>query len=412
MFGLILILVCSTLISARFINDSCQININYKYGDFGAPQPLILTRNNSSVFLYPQHMDRLNVFAMQKIILSCPGKNNYLKGIDNDKKLNSIELICFRRNKFFYNFQEFILNPTNVSCNTFPKHVARRTSSRCYNNNTQIEIGFLITDKNNNQEFIRTIDLCRNDTHHWTYYTHYKLTSKIENLQLGFPRPRQWFGADFYEHNIDNLYKISTQISTLEILLGSKKLVSKFVAVNSTRFLSRGHMVPKSDFVYGNEQRSTFWYVNSAPQWQSFNGGNWNILESSIRKFAVKNGINLEIFTGIHGQMMIEDENNNQVPVYLFGNETHRALEVPRFFWKVIYQPETKKGTAFVGLNDPYQSAITEDMFICKDLSERIKLINWNKKSLSKGVSYACDVNHLRKVIPSIPDFPVEDILI
>ncbi|XP_008546399.1 uncharacterized protein LOC103570437 [Microplitis demolitor] len=417
MFGLILLMLLrSTLTSTRTINalDSCSININYKYGDFAKPQPLILTRNNSTSFLYPQRKDQLDVFTMDKIILACPGKNNYLKGIDNTTSKSSIELTCIHK-KYFFNFSEF--NFKNISCNYFPNHVARKTESNCYNNNTHIEIGFLITDVNNNDEFLRTFELCFNDTRHWTYFTHYKLTNKIGNFQSGFPRPRQWTSSNFSSnYNLEKLYKVSTQVASFELLLGSKKLASKFVAVNSTRFLSKGHMVAKGDFVYGNEQRSTFWYLNAAPQWQSFNGGNWNILEKNIRTFASKRGLNLEIYTGVHDQMkiVIEEVDKNEVPVFLFVNETARVLEVPRFYWKIIYQPEIRKGTAFVGLNDPYRKSVTQDMFICRDVSEDmdIKWLKWNKKSLTKGISYVCDVNELRKVVASIPEFPIEGILV
>ena len=38
--------------------------------------------------------------------------------------------------------------------------------------------------------------------------------------------------------------------------------------------------------------------TNIAPQWQRFNGGNWNNLEKAIRKYASQSNHTLYVFTG------------------------------------------------------------------------------------------------------------------
>jgi DNA/RNA endonuclease G (NUC1) len=75
---------------------------------------------------------------------------------------------------------------------------------------------------------------------------------------------------------VDNLYTQNSQKAAIASLVG-QALADAYV--NSTYFLARGHLAAKSDFVLAQPQRATFTFVNCAPQWQPFNGGNWNTLE-------------------------------------------------------------------------------------------------------------------------------------
>lgn len=54
----------------------------------------------------------------------------------------------------------------------------------------------------------------------------------------------------------------------------------------------------KSDNLHGAAQISTFWHSNAAPQWQTFNGGNWNALENAVRKLAAAKQTDLICYTG------------------------------------------------------------------------------------------------------------------
>ena len=63
-------------------------------------------------------------------------------------------------------------------------------------------------------------------------------------------------------------------------------------------FLSKGHLVAKADFFHGSHQQATFAYTNAAPQWQTFNGNNWNSLENDVRTFASMINLDLECYTG------------------------------------------------------------------------------------------------------------------
>lgn len=208
---------------------------------------------------------------------------------------------------------------------------------------------------------------------------------------------------------MDQLYRFDTQLNTVAKILNSTELAKQRLK-KSVQFLSRGHMAAKADFVYGSQQRSTFWYLNTAPQWQSFNGGNWNTLEMNVRRFAATRHLDLDVYTGVHGQMTMEDIHGKQQPVHLHVRGA--VLSAPRFYWKVIYDPVSKRGTAFVGLNDPFIRWITDDVYLCTDISGKIKWLQWQADNITAGVSYACSIDDLRRAVPAVPMLDVIGILV
>jgi DNA/RNA endonuclease G (NUC1) len=81
--------------------------------------------------------------------------------------------------------------------------------------------------------------------------------------------------------------------------LGSPELAERYV--HDEHFLSRGHLAARADFIFGSQQRATFYYVNAAPQWHRFNAMNWEALEHSVRVLVGKRNINLDVYTGTFG---------------------------------------------------------------------------------------------------------------
>lgn len=64
------------------------------------------------------------------------------------------------------------------------------------------------------------------------------------------------------------------------------------------QFFARGHLTPNADFNTEEERELTMITTNIAPQWQRFNAGNWNNLETAIRQYATNNQQALYVFTG------------------------------------------------------------------------------------------------------------------
>jgi len=144
------------------------------------------------------------------------------------------------------------------------------------------------------------ITACHDTTLHHTIYTKFMLTSDAAGSQTGVDRPDWAQGTFFAGLDPTTLYKRETQRTTMTVLLGSAALAEQYIHLTNDYFLSKGHLVAKADFLYGAQQMSTFWYSNAAPQWQTFNGNNWNALENDCRSFAGRLGADLEVYTGTY----------------------------------------------------------------------------------------------------------------
>ena len=57
---------------------------------------------------------------------------------------------------------------------------------------------------------------------------------------------------------------------------------------NKIIFLAKGHLAPDAGFVYRTEADATYFFINVAPQFQSFNNGHWKALEIATREIAIR----------------------------------------------------------------------------------------------------------------------------
>ena len=76
----------------------------------------------------------------------------------------------------------------------------------------------------------------------------------------------------------------------MKALLGTNTLPSGDAIIEESRsgtnYFARGHLSPDAAFIYDAEQDATYYFMNVAPQFQSFNNGNWKSLEMATRKYA------------------------------------------------------------------------------------------------------------------------------
>jgi DNA/RNA endonuclease G (NUC1) len=75
-------------------------------------------------------------------------------------------------------------------------------------------------------------------------------------------------------------------------------------------------------------QDASFYFANVAPQWQCFNGGNWAYLENGVRTFVAAYGADLDVYTGTHGVLELDDVDGNKVEIWLYPEGA--ALPVPK----------------------------------------------------------------------------------
>lgn len=229
----------------------------------------------------------------------------------------------------------------------------------------------------------------------------YLLDAKSVSQRPGFKNPGLAAGV-----NADQAYKQAEQKKTFTQLLG-EDLANDYI--NTKSFLARGHLSPDGDMVYVSSSFSTYFYINTVPQWQAVNNGNWKSLEFAVRNTAANLKKNLRVLTGGHEVLQLEDNKHKLKSIYLVeGNK----LPVPKFSWKVVQDTTTKKTISFVTLNNPFIEEVNDDDFLCEDICERT---GWGQSSWSskpnRGITYCCDVKELMKVIKTIPDVKSSGIL-
>jgi hypothetical protein len=310
---------------------------------------------------------------------------------------------CSSGNKFsvdntHYNFSDF-------GCRSYPYHTARTTGSKCYDGTkSHIEVGFEVES-----DFYKLIDICFDDTVFTTLYSNFTLVSGINGTQTASGRP-DFLDDNLYNNiSINDCYNKTKQQKTINNILHLSPSDDKYINSN---FLSRGHYTARADFVYVNQKNATFHFVNAAPQWQTFNAGNWNSLETSVRAYADQNKLTLDVYTGTHGVLTLPDINGNEKELYLYvDTNNNTGIPVPKLFWKAVYDPKTQAGTVFVGINNPYESNLQGDYLICKDVCSNITWIQWDQENIQKGYSYCCDVKDFRRTVKTLPDFNVTSLL-
>lgn len=301
-----------------------------------------------------------------------------------------------------------------VRCSAHARHVDRRHASHsmakarsCGGGGigaTLVELGFHVP----HERFVRLMEVCHDERTHSTLWVRHRLTPATAGFQRAFPRPGFIKGSFYGPLNVNNMYTGQTQRQTMARLLGARR-VAELWDNSRNFFLARGHLAAKTDYIYGTEQRGTFFFVNAAPQWQSFNAGNWERIEFGVKQYVAQRKINALVYTGTFGRLRLADERGVERELWLgVDGQTGRGLQiaVPQFFYKVVIDERTGRGIVFVGLNNPHASeadARAGRFDVCRDFGDRVSYVQWNRKSMARGYAYACDVNDFVRVVRDLP---------
>ncbi|XP_073841495.1 uncharacterized protein [Musca autumnalis] len=312
---------------------------------------------------------------------------------------NSTKVTAECQNGFTYLVGGQKFNFSDFSCSDWPVYTARRTGRNCSGGTDFLEIGFEVSDG-----FIPTMDICHDEVNEVTRYVHHVLNPSSAAYQRSVARPR-FIEGDFYKgKNVDNLYTKVQQNITISNILGMD--ASPYFNDSIDIYMARGHMAAKVDFIFGAHQMSTFMFVNVGPQWQAFNGGNWERVEDGVRKYVANQNLTVDCYTGIWGVSTLPDVNGTQKELYLAFDENNNGLiPVPKIYFRVVIDRDTRKGIVLIGVNNPHASLqqIMEEYVICEDIGNKIDWIQWAKEDLYKGYSYACSVPDFIKVVKHLP---------
>lgn len=177
--------------------------------------------------------------------------------------------------------------------------------------------------------------------------------------------------------------------------------------------MSRGHLAARSDFIYGVHQQASFYFLNAAPQWQTFNGGNWAILEEKLKAHVDRKNLDVDIYTGTHGTLSYADIEGVSREIFLSSKGDSpkvQKIPVPKIYYKIVIAPQQRAGIAFIGVNDPYATKedILSNFIYCDNIINHVSYIPW-KSSLRMGYMYACAVDEFTKYVKELPKLPTID---
>lgn len=190
-------------------------------------------------------------------------------------------------------------------------------------------------------------------------------------------------------------YKKTKQLQHFNTILGSNQPY-----INSTSFLSRGHMTPDADFIFTTGQFATYFYVNVAPQFQAINGGNWLKVENMARNLSTEYNEKLLIYTGSYRQLHLADSYGQIVPIWM---ESDEKIEVPEYLWKVIMNEKENSAIVMITLNNPFAKRSDVQEF-CPNVCERAGLSNLNFNKMLKGYTFCCELNDFKAAVKILPN--------
>ncbi|XP_052869838.1 uncharacterized protein LOC128275393 [Anopheles cruzii] len=373
------------------IDPACSISLQR---DLSIMQPLLL-EPGSERFVWPRlNGTTVELDAGQELELFC--SHGFRKGSPGGQSKTAI-ISCAGDDGFTFEAERY--NISQFACQRPVFHAAERTGGKCFANGTTVRIGFELPGG----RFAQLYEVCFDEETLRTHYVKHRLTPHNGHHQRAVKRPGFLQGNFYDDLKMGSVYSFATQRATIERILGSAGRADAVLDSKRGLFFARGHLAAKSDFIYGAHQRASFWLLNVAPQWQRFNGFNWQRIETSVKAHVAERGLWLTVYTGTYGVLELPDANGDGQAVYLdFDPERDPAgrVPVPKLFYKVLIDERARAGIALIGINNPHatEDEIAEQYVVCRDVSERIAWLRWKRHSIPDGYAYACDVNEFNDV--------------
>ncbi|XP_014088515.2 uncharacterized protein [Bactrocera oleae] len=380
----------------------CSIDTQYDLPKPNLPQPLYV-RPNSTEYWLPNEGGFIEVPHDSSIELICtaPFANATTNTAGISRKKRVIRPRCLQGTTFTlngekYEFRQFL-------CTQRVKYTVERTAKTCANNSAQLyRVGYNLT----RTHFLETMQVCHDDDELRTHYVRYTLQPANQYYQPGVKRLNFSKAKHFTQYDMNYLYSQRNQQQQATQLLGSEAHAQTCFDKKSL-FLSRGHLAAKADMIYATQQRTTYTFFNVAPQWQSFNGGQWATLEERVRAFVKKLKQTVICYTGTVGVMHLRTASGNmRQPYYLsYDKNNNGLLPVPALYFRIIVAAAERAGIVLLGTNDPFATMreIHEEYVICTDVREQVPWLKWmqNREGSSKsGYLYACRVDEFIKMVP------------
>jgi hypothetical protein len=161
-------------------------------------------------------------------------------------------------------------------------------------------------------------------------------------------RPR-FHQSDFFPgRTVDNLYVRNAQRRAVATILNDQPSADRFIEPEpSDIFMARGHIAAMTDFILATEQQATFLFINTAPQWQTFNSLNWVSVEISSRRLAADRNINLDVYTGTFGITRLWNSAGSRRQIFL--DWPAGRIPAPMIYYKILVNNADRSGVVLIG---------------------------------------------------------------
>ena len=121
----------------------------------------------------------------------------------------------------------------------------------------------------------------------------------------------------------------------------------------------------------------------------------------------------IAIYTGTMDVLSYEDKGGADTEIYLWYKKYRgisKAIPVPLYYWKILYNQSTNQGIAFLGLNNPHSEDVTD--YLCPNICGQIP---WVKEYVpdidleEKGHMTCCAIGDLAKLVSVVGTFEDKD---
>lgn len=309
---------------------------------------------------------------------------------------SSLTIFCLYDNSF--NINNAVHSVTDFSeCKSQISGNVINLNQNCADNGSAVSIGFQLSD---GKGFVNLIDVCYNKKKGSSIYTRHVLQGRaIKNAMKSSLRPST-FKTTGVPSNVE-ASKSFTKVNQMKRFEDIFNDIEKAQELLNQTYLARGHLAPDGDFLFVSWQFSTYYYINTVPQWQSINNANWKHIESAVRIKADELKEDCIIFTGAFDVLKL---NNKKITLEKDG------LEVPKWTWKVVKVLKSNSGIAFLTYNNPFASSAPNSL--CKDVCKEFGWDWKERKTFTKGYTICCSVSDLMNAVRVVPlEAQVESIL-
>lgn len=174
---------------------------------------------------------------------------------------------CKNQQTFSVNGVDHLIE--TFECRSYYPQTLRNVGESCAKGDgTLAEIGHDI----GGGSFLRTMAVCLNNDAQFTYHVQYNLYPGSDVFQQRCKQTNFATGPFFggVTRTFANYYAHNSIVRQFAKLLGPQSS-TLFEGVNL--YFSPGHLMPRTDNMLATDQLCTYYYINAAQQWHSFNSG-------------------------------------------------------------------------------------------------------------------------------------------